>query len=260
VSRQGEGAPARRGRPWRRVVAVAVTLGVLLAVFAGVFPRFAHYSQGWSSIQRIPAAFVIAIVAAAVVNIAVSAWPLQAALPGLGYRSAFVVGQTSYAMSNALPGGGAVALGVKYDMLGSYGFGTAAAAGATAISAVFNILATLAMPVLSVLALLLYGQLHWQYVLIAIVGSAVVGLSGAAMAAVLRSEDGARRVGRRLDRYLNPLVRRLRRGRGVDVSGKVLDFRSHVVGVMRARWPAVVGSTLLPLFTSWSVLLLGCAG
>jgi uncharacterized membrane protein YbhN (UPF0104 family) len=256
----GKGGGSRPNRPWRTVAASVVTVGVLVAVFAGVFPRFAEYSQAWSAIQRIPAAFVIALVVAAVVNIAVSAWPVQAALPGLGYRPALLVGQTSYAMSNALPGGGAVALGVKYDMLGSYGFGTAAAAGATAISAVFNIFATLAMPVLSVVALLLNGQLHWQYVLIAIVGGVAVGVSAAAMAAVLRSEEGARRVGHRLDRFLNPLVRRLRHGRGIDVAGKVLDFRSHVIEVMRVRWPAVVGSALLPLFTSWSILLIGLRG
>jgi uncharacterized membrane protein YbhN (UPF0104 family) len=260
VTRPGRGAPARRRLSWRTVVAATVTVGILVAVFAGIFPRFAQYSQAWSAIQHIPAAFVVALMAAAAVNIAVCAWPLQAALPGLGYRPAFVVGQTSYAMSNGLPAGGAFALGVKYDMLESYGFGTGAAAGASAISAVFNVFATLVMPVLGVLALLCNGQLRWQYVLIAIVGVLAVGVSGAAMAAILRGEEGARRVGRRLNRVINPLMRRLRHGRGVDVTGKVLEFRSEVVVVMRARWPIVVGSTLLPLFTSWSILLVALRG
>jgi len=112
----------RRSR-WRTLVLSAATVAILVAVFAGVLPRFAHYSQAWSSIQRIPNAYLIALVAAAAVNIAVGAWPLQAALPGLRYRPAFVVGQTSFAISNALPAGGAIGLGVEYDMLESYGFG-----------------------------------------------------------------------------------------------------------------------------------------
>ena len=256
----GRSVPVRRRRPWRTLVASAVTLAVLVAVFVGVFPRFAHYSQSWSSIQRIPAAFLVGLAGAAIVNIAVGAWPMQAALPGLGYRPAFVVGQTAYAMSNALPAGGAIGLGVQYDMLESYRFGPGRAAGASAISSVFNVFATLVLPLLGVLALLFTGQLRWHYVLIAVVGCLVVGVSGAAMAATLRSEGGARRVGRKLDRYVNPPVRRLFRGRTVNLADKVLDFRSDVVDVMKTRWAAVIGSTLLPQLTSWSVLLVALRG
>jgi uncharacterized protein (TIRG00374 family) len=243
-------------RTWRLVIASAVTVGVLAAVFAGVFPRFAHYSQAWSSIQRIPAGYLVALAVAAVANIAIGAWPLQAALPGLGYRPAFIVGQTSFAISNALPAGGAIGLGVEYDMLESYRVGAGAAAGASAISTVFNLFATLTMPVLGVLALLATGQVRWHYVLIAVIGGLAVAASVAATTAVLRSEGGARRVGRLADRYVNALTRRLRRGRTVDVAGKILDFRSDVVGVLRKRWPVVIGSTLLPQFSLWLILLL----
>lgn len=238
----------------------AVTLAVLGVVFLGVFPRFAHYSQAWSSIRRIPPGYLAALLAAAAVNIAVGAWPLQAALRGLRYRPAFVVGQTSFAISNALPAGGAFGLGVEYEMLESYGFGAGAAAGASAISTVFNVFATLVMPVVGVLALLLTGQVRWHYVLIAVVGSLLVGVAVAATAVVLRSEAGARKVGQLADRCVAAVTGRLRHRRTVDVSGKVLDFRSDVVDVMRRRWPAVIGSTLLPLFTSWSVLLVALRG
>lgn len=254
--RSGRGAWARHGHTWRTVIASAITIGVLAAVFAGVFPRFAHYSQAWSSIQRIPAGYLVALAVAAVANIAIGAWPLQAALPGLGYRSAFIVGQTSFAMSNALPAGGAIGLGVEYDMLESYRVGPGAAAGASAISTVFNIFATLVMPVLGVLALLATGQVRWHFALIAVVGGVAVVVSVVAMTAVLRSENGARRVGRSADRYVNAVSRRLRHGRTVDVAGKVLDFRSDVVDVMRHRWPVVIGSTLLPQFSLWLILLL----
>jgi hypothetical protein len=37
---------------------------------------------------------------ATVVNLAVYVWPLQAALPGLGYGPGFVVRQTSFAISS----------------------------------------------------------------------------------------------------------------------------------------------------------------
>jgi uncharacterized protein (TIRG00374 family) len=251
----------RRRRPaWRTLVVSAVTVAVLVAVFVGVFPRFANYSQAWSSIQQMPAAYLVALVVAAVVNIAVGAWPLQAALPGLPYGPAFVVGQTSFAWSNAVPGGGAFGLRVEYDMLQSYRFGTGPAARAAVISSTFNVFATLVMPVVGVLALLVSGKVTWHYLLIAVVGVLGVGIALAAFAVILRSDEGARRVGHIADRLVNAPARRLLHGRTVNLTGKVLNFRSGVVEVMKTRWAAVVGSTLLPQFTSWSILFITLRG
>jgi uncharacterized protein (TIRG00374 family) len=81
-----------------------------------------------------------------------------------------------------------------------------------------------------------------------------------AFAVVLRSEGGARTVGRWADRLVNPLTRRLARGRTIDLSGKLLDFRSSVVGVMQTRWLLVTLSTLLLQLTSWAILVLALRG
>jgi uncharacterized protein (TIRG00374 family) len=87
-----------------------------------------------------------------------------------------------------------------------------------------------------------------------------IGVAVVAFAVVLRSESGARTVGRWADRLVNPLTRRLARGRTIDLSGKLLDFRSSVVGVMRTRWLLVTLSTLLLQLTSWAILVLALRG
>jgi uncharacterized protein (TIRG00374 family) len=242
------------------VISTAVTLVVLAVVFVGIFPKVADYSEAWSSIQQMPTAYVVTLVVATVVNLAVYVWPLQAALPGLGYGPGFVVRQTSFAISNAVPAGGAVGLGVQYGMLDSYGFGAGRAASAIAIVSVFNVFATLLMPVLGVVALLASGVVEGAYLLVAAIGIVAIGVAVVASTVVLRSERGARRVGRWADRLVNPLVRRLGHGRSVDLTGKVLDFRSSVVGVMQARWPQVTLSTLLLQFTSWAILVVALRG
>ena len=219
----GPPAPARRS-PWRIVISSAVTVAVLVVVFVGIFPKVADYSEAWSSIQRMPTAYVVALVVATVVNVAVYVWPLQAALPGLGYGPGFVVRQTSFAISNAVPAGGAVGLGVQYGMLDSYGFGAGAAASAIAIVSVFNVFATLIMPVVGVMALLASGVVEGTYVLMAAVGMLAIGVAVVAFTVVLRSERGARTVGHWADRLINPLTRRLAHGRSVDLTGRVLDF------------------------------------
>jgi uncharacterized protein (TIRG00374 family) len=256
---QGAAPPPRR-HPWRMVVSAAITVAVLLIVFVGIFPKVADYSEAWSSIQQMPTAYVVALGVATVVNLAVYVWPMQAALPGLGYGPGFVVRQTSFAISNAVPAGGAVGLGVQYGMLDSYGFGAGAVASAIAIVSVFNVFATLVMPVVGVLALLASGVVNGTYVLIAVIGIVAIGVAVVAFTVVLRSERGARTVGGWADRLVNPLMRRLAHGRSVDLTGKILDFRSSVVGVMQTRWAQVTLSTLLLQFTSWAILVLALRG
>jgi uncharacterized protein (TIRG00374 family) len=242
------------------VISTAVTVAVLAVVFVGIFPKVADYSQAWSSIQQMPSAYVAALVVATLVNLAVYVWPLQAALPGLAYGPGFVVRQTSFAISNAVPAGGAVGLGVQYGMLDSYGFGAGAATSAIAIVSIFNVFATLVMPVLGVLALLASGVVEGSYLLLAAIGTLVVGVAVVAFAVVLRSERGARTVGRWADRLVDPLTRRFAHGRSLDLTGRILDFRSSVVDVMRSRWMQVTVSTLLLQLTSWAVLVLALRG
>jgi uncharacterized protein (TIRG00374 family) len=256
----GEGPPPPRRSPWRIVISTVVTVVVLVVVFVGIFPKVADYSEAWASIQQMPSGYVVALGVATVANLAVYVWPLQAALPGLGYRPGFVVRQTSFAISNAVPAGGAVGLGVQYAMLDSYGFGAGAAAGAIAIVSVLNVLATLVMPVLGVLALLASGVVEGSYLLLAAIGMLAAGVAVVAFAVVLRSERGARTVGRWADRLVNPLVRRLRHGRSADLTGKLLGFRSSVVDVMQTRWIQVVASTLVLQLTSWAILVLALRG
>jgi uncharacterized protein (TIRG00374 family) len=241
------------------VVSAAVTVAVLVVVFVGIFPKVADYSQAWSAIQQLPTAYLAGLVVATVVNLAVYVWPLQAALPGLGYGPGFVVRQTSFAISNAVPAGGAVGLGVQYGMLDSYHVGAGAAASAIAIVSVFNVFATLVMPVLGVVALLASGVVEGTYVLVAAIGVLAIGVAVVAFTVVLRSERGARTVGRLADRLVDPIMRRVSR-RSLDLAGKVLDFRSSVIGVMQTRWLVVTASTLLLQLTSWAVLVLALRG
>jgi uncharacterized protein (TIRG00374 family) len=259
-SAEGAAGVRRRRHGWRTFVVPVASVAVLVVVFVGVLPRFADYSQAWSSIQKMPPGYLVALIVAAVVNVAVGAWPVQAALPGLRYRPAFVVGQTSFMVSNAVPAGGAIGLGLEYDMLASYGFSAGLAASAAAISSAFSLYATLVMPVIGVFALLASGEVRWHYVLIAIVGVVAVATTMATFALLLRSEGEARRVARTVDRFVNVLTRRLRRGRTVDLRAKILDFRSQAVGVMRRRWAAVAGSTLLPPLISWLILFIAVRG
>jgi uncharacterized protein (TIRG00374 family) len=97
-------------------------------------------------------------------------------------------------------------------------------------------------------------------VLVAVIGVAASGVAVVASTVALRSERGARTVGRWADRLINPLTRRLARGRSVDLTGKLLNFRSSVIGVTQPRCLPVTASTLLLQLTSWAILVLALRG
>ena len=240
------------------VVSTAVTLVVLAVVFVGIFTKVADYSEAWSSIQQMPTVYVVALVVATVVNLAVYVWPLQAALPGLGYGPGFVVRQTSFAISNAVPAGGAVGLGVQYGMLDSYGFGAGPAASAIAIVSVFNVFATLFMPVLGVVALLASGMVEDTYVLMAAIGILAVGVAVVAFTVVPRSEHGAhgRALGgaARQPGHPAPRPRPVPGPHREDPGLPVQHRRRHA-----EPWVQVTLSTLLLQFTSWRSWSWPCA-
>ena len=60
-----------RGNPWRIVVSTVITVVVLVVVFAGIFPKVADYAEAWSAIQQMPTGYLVALVAATVVNLTV---------------------------------------------------------------------------------------------------------------------------------------------------------------------------------------------
>ena len=150
-------------------------------------------------------------------------------------------------------------LGVQYGMLRLLGFGAAAATSAIANRSVFTSFATLVMPVLWVRGLLATAWSRGP-ICCCVFGIVVIGVAVVAFAVVLRSERGARTIGRWADRLIDPLIRRLRHGQSADLTGKLLDFRSSVVDVMRTRWLQVTVSTLLLQLTSWAVLVLALRG
>ena len=62
------------------------------------------------------------LIAATIFNLFTYWWANMAALPGLKLGHAAVVTQTTTSIANTLPGGGAIAIGLTYSILHSWGF------------------------------------------------------------------------------------------------------------------------------------------
>ena len=82
----------------------------------------------------------------------------MAALPGLKLSRAAVLTQTTTSVANTLPGGGAIAIGLTYTILKSWGFTGTDVALYVGVTGIWNIFVKLALPVISLVFLVIAGR------------------------------------------------------------------------------------------------------
>ena len=151
---------------------------------------------------------MVLLALSSIITILVYVWPYQAAVPGLRYKPGFVIRQTSFAISNAIPAGGAFGLAVQLAMLRSYGVTLAVATAGIAVTSLWSVLMTLTLPVMGVLAALTTGDVESQWVWVALAGLAATVVSILLLWLILRSEPSARKVGSWVQRAAAPVNRR----------------------------------------------------
>jgi len=88
----------------QQIIASILTLLILVLVFVVILPQFGDYSAAWDAIKNMDPWQLGLIVAATIGLVIVYVLPYPAALPGLKYRPAFYTRQTSFMISNVVPG------------------------------------------------------------------------------------------------------------------------------------------------------------
>lgn len=237
----------------KSLIAGAITLVTLVIVFAGILPKLGNYAQAWDSVEAMTFADKAGLIAAIIVNLWVYVFPLMAAIPGLKYRPAFVVRQTSFTISNAVPAGGAVGLGVQYAMLAGYKVSSAAAATGIAITSVWSVFMTLGLPVIGVVLLFITGDDPQQYLTAAVVGVVSIVAAVVVFALILRSEALARKIGGIGQKLVNPFLHRFHKE--YDVVAEVVNFRSQIVGVVSKHWAWITTSNFGMILGQFLILL-----
>jgi uncharacterized protein (TIRG00374 family) len=233
----------------------AIALVLVVGVFAFVLPRVADYGDVWDAVTSLSAAGIAALAVAALINLATFGPPWVAALPGLSYLHALVMSQASTAAASVLPGGDAVGMGLSYSMLRRWGFTAEQVTVATAATAVWNAFANVVFAVAAVGLLAASGETHPLLTTTAVIGSSIVAVSIALFAVALNDDGNARLIGGFAERLWNRIARWLRRSPASGWDEWLVGFRREAVGLLRRRWLALTGATLLGHLTVFVVLL-----
>jgi len=242
----------------KTIIGAIVTLVVLVIIFVGLIPKFGSYADAWAQIQGMTPLALTLIGVSVLAMLIVYVWPYQAAIPGLPYKPAFVIRQTSFMISNTIPAGGAFGLAIQFAMLSSYSVPVAAATAGIAVTSLWSLFMTLTLPVFGVLAALTTAQLESQWVWVAIAGIAATVVSIVVMWLILRSEESARRIGNLGNRILSPV--NSRRANPIDAVGMSIDLRNSTKDVVFDRWRWVTVSNYIVILAQFAVLWFAIEG
>ncbi len=240
--------PAIEGQPrrGRKILRTAASAALIAATFGFAIPHFASYHSVWASIHAMtwPHALLIATAAAASM---VSYWiTIRTVLPSLRLRQAAAVNLGSNAVANTLPAGGALAMGVSWAMLSSWGLSAADYVLYTLVTGIWNVFTLLGMPVVALLVLATATRPDAALITAAAAGLAVLAAMATGLGLLLRSQAFALRAGRALQRPLAIASRVARRPPPADAAGSLSGFRDRAGarsplaagGSPPPRWPA----------------------
>ncbi len=246
---------AKRPSTWKRVLQGLISLVVVVGIFVGVMPRIANYGDVWDTIRSMTRIEIGALVVVGIWNLATYWFVLVAALPGLRLREAAVVNQASTAVSNTLPGGGAIGVGVTVAMLRSWGFPIASITRSTIVTGIWNNFVKLGMPVLALALLVLEGNVTPARLIAAAAGIGALVAAIVGFGLVLKSDRAARAVGTRFGRVVDRLRQIVRRPPLADWGERAARFRSETIGLLRHRWLSLTVASVVSHVSLFIVLL-----
>lgn len=220
----------------RKVVSGLISLLIVVGIFVYAIPKVADYNEVWKAFESLTMLELGSLVAAMIFNMVTYWWANMAALPGLKLTQAAVITQTTTSVANTLPGGGAIAVGLTYTILKSWGFTGTDVTLFVGVTGIWNIFTKLALPVLSIVFLVIAGQSGSAYVVAAIVGVIVLGVAVGLLAALFASERLARRIGDGLGRVISFFLRVFRKPAKTDMGDGAVRFRADTIGLVERRW------------------------
>lgn len=252
MSRPGHG-PRPSGR---QLLGGVLSLALVVAVFVWFLPQFTSLAAVWTSVQDMTWLELTVLGLAAAWNLATYQFVMVATTPGLTLRQAFVSTETTTAVSNTVIGGAAISLGLTYAMNTSWGFSRSRTSVALLVSGLWNNFAKLALPVLALALLALSAPPSAGRITAGLAGLAALVVAVVLLGALLRSREGAERIGLAAGRVASALRRPFGRPPVTGWELATTKFRARTALLLRARWLWITLATLVSHLSLFLVLLL----
>lgn len=239
-----------------RVIRIGISIVLVVVIFFFALPKIADFSQVWAEMKEMTWLELSTLLFMSLWNIVTYWFVMMAGLPGSNFWQTMKVNQASTAVSNTLPGGGAIGIGVTYGMYSNYGFKKQDISLQILVTGIWNNFVKLGMPVIALALLALEGSASGGLVVASIVGLAVLVGAIAAFAAILSSERLALTVGRKLQSIVNGIRKVARREPITSLAEATVRFRTDAIELIGKRWLRLTVSTVVSHLSLFFVLLL----
>ena len=253
-------APSSQLDKKKSLILGAVGLFFIVIIFWKVIPQIGSYDQAWEALQSMSVWALIAVGLSVVVYLTCYGFPFMAATPGLGFWPSEQINQAAFAISNGVPGGGAVGLAFQYGMLSSYRVAPASATSAITAVSIWSTFVTLGFPILGVLAITVSGENGNSYVVGGLLGLALLVAVILGFTLIMRSEPAAIWIGRLGNKIIGPLRKRITALRELDLVGPLVSFRKSMYDVLKRRWAALTMAQVAVSFTQFLILYVALRG
>jgi uncharacterized protein (TIRG00374 family) len=253
--RPGTSVRRRPSPRTRQVIKAVLSLALVVAIFYYLLTRI-DFADVWAEIQAMTGLELAILLLIALWNLVtyVFVW-MTVTTPRLSFGRGMLMTQSTTAVSNTVPGGAAIGIGMTYSMLGSWGYSRSRTTTAVLVSGVWNSFIKLGLPVLALALVALQGRASSARVIAALVGLAGLAAAVVVFALMLHSEERAHQLGLRAGRVASRLLALVRRP---PVSGweiATVKFRARTVDLLHHGWVPITVTSLLSHLSLYLVLL-----
>jgi uncharacterized protein (TIRG00374 family) len=185
-----------------------------------------------------------------------SYWVLWVAVtPSLSYPRAVMLAQSGTALTNTVPGGSGIGIGLMYAMLDSWGFPRNRATLAVLISGIWNGFIKLGLPIVALALLVIEGDMGGTRITAALIGLALLAAAVTVLVLMLRSERIADRLSALAERVAGRALALVRRPPPRGWEAATVRFRADASELLAHRWLWITSAALVSHLSLWLVLL-----
>ena len=228
---------------------------MIVATFVFFLPTLADYGDVWDVVQDLSWQWLLALLAAVLVNLATFAPPWMVALPGMRFIQALELTQATTAVAIVVPAGAAAGIGASYGILRRWGFERRAVGRAIALVSLWNQFLNLTYPIIGVFLLTATGEETALLATAAFIGAGILGVAITGFVLVLATDRLARDLGDVAARATSWAKGKLRRG-PVPWDGLAFErFRDEAGDFLKRRWHLLTLTSVAGHLSVFFVLL-----
>lgn len=251
-----------KGEPRRSLSAKKVLKGLLPVVVVGLAAwfmsaAFGGFGEAVDALSDLSGWALALLFLTCLLNIALYPITAMAAINKLKYLPAFLSRHAGFLVSNAFPGGGAVAVGVQYSILARFGVDRARAAVSVTVDMIWTYLFTWGLPTIGMGILVLRGGRADGYVLLTLLGAAVTVVSFSVIYLAVSNPKKLLKLAPRVQRLVDKVTARIGK-ESPNIAEKVEEFHEHSSDVLLKRWRSLsvtnLVAQLLPLLVLTAAL------